>query len=261
MSSRIDMMNSVYNHYDEDNRLCRSRHGQLEYMTTMAYIRRHAVPGARVLEIGAGTGRYSIALAQDGYDVTAVELVPHNLDILRKNSCGLPLQSMQGDALDLSRFPEGSFDVTLSLGPMYHLYDSRDVHRALDEAIRVTKPGGVLLTAFLSVHAIMITNYLNEQMRDGLAENFTADWLVRHFEEQVFTGYDVAEFESLFADKPVRHLTTVAADSMMELAEQNAAFAMSDDAFAAFAAYHLATCETRELLGASSHLLYICRKA
>lgn len=261
MSSRIDMMNSVYNHYDENNRLCRSRHGQLEYMTTMAYVRRHAAPGARVLEIGAGTGRYSVALARDGYDVTAVELVPHNLDVLRHNSHGLPLQAFQGDALDLSRFADGSFDVTLSLGPMYHLYAPQDVHRTLDEAIRVTRPGGVIITAFLSVYAIVASNYLNEQMRDGLAENFTPDWQVRHFEEQVFTGYDVAEFEALFADRPVHHLTTVAADSILELAEKNAAFALSDDAFAAFAAYHLATCEKRELLGASSHLMHICRKA
>ena len=76
---RVDIVNAIYNAYDEDARLTKSRNGQLESITTMRYI--HALlPGrARVLEVGAGTGRYSVALAKDGYDVSAVELVERNL--------------------------------------------------------------------------------------------------------------------------------------------------------------------------------------
>ena len=58
----------------------------------------------------------------------------------------------------------------------------------------------------------------------------------------------------------LEYLTTVAADSILDLAGTRRDFAMSDEEFAAFAKYHLATCEKRELLGCSSHLLYICRK-
>ena len=261
MNKRIDIISGFYGSIDEDSRLAGSRHGQLERLTALHYIRKYAEEGCRILEIGAGTGQYSIALAKAGHRVTAVELVESNLAVLRQNSAGLPnLQSHQGDATDLSRFADGSFDLTLLFGPMYHLYTPADIHRALDEAIRVTRPGGVILTAFLSVHAILFNNYLNGRLQAGLEENFDAQGRVRHFEEQLFTGYDIAEFEALFMDKPVRHITTAAADSILELAEERRDFALSDEEFTAFAAHHLATCEIRELLGCSSHLLHICRK-
>lgn len=261
MSKRIEIVNSFYNEIDEDARLDRSRHGQMEYITTMEYIRRFAQSGAKILEIGAGTGRYSIALAKEGYEVTSVELVEHNLEVLKKNSSGIKnLQAFQGDALDLGRFADGEFDVTLVFGPMYHLYDKNDVHKALDEAIRVTKENGVILVAFLSVYAILFDNYLDGSLVTGLKENFTENYQVKHFEEQLFTGYDIVEFEELFAEKCVESLAMVAVDSVLELAEGRSDFAMSDEEFAAFVKYHLATCEKRELLGCSSHLLYICRK-
>lgn len=84
--------------------------------------------------------------------------------------------------------------------------------------------------------------------------------LSRSRQGQLFTGYDIAEFEKLFAEKGVEYLTTAAVDSVLELAEGRSDFAMSDEEFEAFAKYHLATCEKRELLGCSSHLLYICRR-
>lgn len=263
MPARTEMIISFYNQIDEDARLQKSRQGQLEYFVTMHYIHKFLQPGARVLEIGAGTGRYSVALAKEGYRVSAVELVESNLDVLKKNAAGLDnLEAFQGDALDLGRFADGSFDVTLCFGPMYHLYEAAEQHRALDEAIRVTKPGGILLVAFLSAHAIICTNYLYDWMPTvcGLEENFDADYKVKHFQEQLFTGFDIVEFEELFADKAVEHLTTAAADNVLEVAEKRADFSMTDEDFAAFADYQLHICEKREMLGNSSHLLYICRK-
>lgn len=261
MSKRIEMVNTFYNKVDEDTRLDRSKHGQLEYITTMEYVHRFAGSGAKILEIGAGTGRYSIALAKEGYEVSAVELVESNLEVLKKNSCDLKnIEAFQGDVLDLSRFEDGQFDITLVFGPMYHLYDKQDVHKALDESIRVTKENGVILVAFLSVYAVFFNNYLNEHLIEGLEENFTDDYEIKHFEEQLFTGYDIVEFENLFEEKNVEYLKTVAVDSVLELAEERKDFEMSDEEFEAFAKYHLVTCEKRELLGCSSHLLYICKK-
>ena len=182
MNTRKEMISGFYAQADEDSRLQRSRHGQLEYAVTMHYIRRFAAPGARVLEVGAGTGRYSIALAREGMDVSAVELAESNLEILRKNSRGISnLRAFQGDATDLSRFEDDCFDVTLVLGPMYHLYEKEEVHLAIDETIRVTKKDGVLRFAFLSVFGIMYANYLKGNWAAGLEENFTKDYTVRHF--------------------------------------------------------------------------------
>ncbi len=261
MSKRVEIVNAFYNEINEDARLSRSRHGQLEYVTTMNYVRRFAKDGARILEIGAGTGRYSIALAREGYEVTAVELVEHNLEILKNNSNDLKnIQSFRGDALDLGRFADNEFDITMVLGPLYHLYDEADVQRALDEAIRVTREDGVILAAFLSVYSILFNNYLQGNLLAGLEENFTSDYRVKHFEEQLFTGYDIAEFEQLFKQKNVQYIATVAVDSILELTEGRSDFVMSDEEFELFAKYHLAACEKRELLGSSSHLLYICTK-
>jgi len=81
---------------------------------------------------------------------------------------------------------------------MYHLYDKEDVHKAIDEAVRVTKKSGIILTAFLSVYAIMHNNYLDGNLAAGLKENFDDTYRVKHFEEQLFTGYDIEEFEQLF---------------------------------------------------------------
>ena len=261
MQTREDIIRGFYDRIDEEQRLTGSRHGQLEYLTTMAYIHRYLKASFRVLEVGAGTGRYSISLAKEGADVTAVELVESILSVLRENGSGLEnLHAYQGDAADLSRFADHSFDITLVLGPMYHLYDPDEVNMAIDEAIRVTKPGGVLMFAFLSVYAIMYANYLSGNWAFGQKENFTEDYRVKHFKEQLFTGYDVAEFEQLFAGRPVEQITTAGTDGLLEPLEVRGDFSIPDADFPAFAAWYLHFAEKRELLGSTNHLLYICRK-
>ena len=261
MSTREAIVSGFYHQSDEDSRLRSTWHGQLEYLTTMHYIHRYAAPRDRVLEVGAGTGRYSVALAREGMEVTAVELVERHLAVLRERGRGLEnLRAFQGGAVDLGRFGDASFDVTLVLGPLYHLYEPAEVHRAIDEAIRVTKPGGVLLFAFISVFGIMYANYLSGNWAAGQAENFTGDYGTRHFKEQLFTGYDVTEFEGLFAGKPVAWVATAGTDGLLEPIEERPDFAITDADFPAFAAWYLAFAEKRELLGATNHLLYICRK-
>ena len=261
MSTRKEIISSFYRQYDEDSRTSRSRHGQLEFCTTMTYIHRYATEHSKILEVGAGTGRYSIALAKEGMDVTSVEMVESNLAVLRENSKGLEnIQSFQGDATDLSRFPDNSFDVTLFFGPMYHLFEADEVTCAIDEAIRVTKPDGVILFAFISVFAIMYSNYFYGNWAEGQAENFTTEYKVRHFKEQLFTGYDVEEFEGLFHEKPVEWITTAGVDGLIEPIEKRPDFSMTDEEFSALAEWYLHFCEKRELLGSTNHLLYICRK-
>ena len=261
MSSREDIVSAFYRQADEDSRLLRSRHGQLEYAVTMHYIHRFAFPGESILEVGAGTGRYSIALAREGMQVTALELVENNLAVLREKSKGVErLSALQGDATDLSAFKDQTFDVTMVLGPLYHLYEKQDIQKAIDEAIRVTKKNGVLLFAFISVFGIMYANYLRGNWAAGQEENFTKDYGVRHFKEQLFTGYDVAEFENLFAEKPVQWIATTGTDGLLESIEDSPGFEITDQDFPAFVDWYLAFSEKRELLGNTNHLLYICRK-
>ena len=261
MSSREEIVRAIYEQTDEDTRLCRSVHGRLEYAVTMHYIHRFAFPGAKILEIGAGTGRYSIALAKEGFDVTAVELTEKNLAVLRENSKGLEnIVSVNGDATDLSFLPGDSFDVTLVFGPMYHLYETAEVQKAIDEAIRVTRPGGILLFAFLSVFGIMYANYFYGRWAFGLRENFSEDYRVLHFKEQMFTGYDISEFEDLFTGKATDRITTAGTDGNLEPIEDRPDFLIPEEDFGSFVDWYLHFAEKRELLGSANHLLYICRK-
>lgn len=261
MSTREEIISGFYEAYEEADRLTRTRHGQLEYATTMEYIGRYLKAGSRVLEVGAGTGRYTLALAEKGYDVTAVELVKANLDVLEQLITGeMNVNAYQGDACDLSRFQDGTFDVTLVLGPLYHLYEAADVRKCIDEAIRVTKKDGVVFFAFLSVHAIMLSNYFNSNFSEGLAENFDKKYNVLHFKEQLFTGYEIDGIEALFADKDVKKLHFVSVDGVMEVLEQMSNFGISDEDFEKYKKYHFNICEKREMLGYANHLLYICAK-
>ena len=165
----MNLLEEYYNSRDEEKRLL-SQHGQVEYLTTMKYIHEclscFAFPS--ILEVGAGTGIYSVALAKEGYSVTALELVEHNLDVLKSKLDGTePITAVQGNALDLSAFRDNSFDLTMLLGPMYHLYTLEDKIQALSEAVRVTKPGGYILVAYCMneptiIQYVFMANHLKD---------------------------------------------------------------------------------------------------
>ena len=140
----MNFLDEHYGAYDEDGRLL-SRHGQVEYRTTMKYILDclQDVTDPHILEVGAGTGRYSVTLAKQGYRVTAVEMVEHNLNILKAKLDGSePITVLQGNALDLSVFASDSFDLTMVLGPMYHLYTKEDKLQAMKLLDRVATAYG-----------------------------------------------------------------------------------------------------------------------
>ena len=261
-SSREEILGKFYSQYEEDGRLERTVHGRLEYSTTMNYIHRFCAKNSKILEIGAGTGRYSIALAKEGMNVTAVELVDKNLEILKDKSKSISnIRSLKADATNLNMFEDNSFDVTLVFGPLYHLYEGKEVNKAIDEAIRVTRSGGVIMFAFISVYAIMYSNYFYGNWSKGQEVNFTDDNKVRHFKEQLFTGYDILEFENLFKDKNVKYITTTGVDGLIEPIEHRADFEISDDDFKRLSDWYMSYSEKRELLGNTNHLLYICKKA
>lgn len=250
-----------YNKFNEDKRLLR-RHGQVEYITTMKYIRQYLPENkkAMILDIGAGTGRYSIALAEEGHDVTAVELVKYNLGILKKHSS--KVKAYQGNALKLKRFEADVFDVTLLFGPMYHLYTMEDKVQALSEAKRVTKPEGVILVAYLMNEYGVLSygfkeGHVMECLTDGrLDENFHC-----HSEEKDLYDYMRLEDieEVVCRTGGLRREKIIAADGPADYMRA-ALNAMDEEQFEAFLRYHLSTCERQELLGASAHTVDILRK-
>ncbi len=259
----MNYLDEYYNHYDEESRLL-SRHGQVEYLTTMKYI--HAcIDGTddpQILEVGAGTGRYSVTLAKEGYQVTAVELIAHNLEVLKSKLDGSePIQALQGNALDLSMLPESYYDLTMLLGPMYHLYTREDKLKALSEAIRVTKPGGNILVAYCMNEATIISFVFQKNNLQYATERnlITPDWHCASEPSELFDLVRTEEIADLDAEFHVERIKLIATDGATNYMKETID-AMDDDTFGKWMDYHFAICERQDLIGAAHHTLDILRK-
>ena len=259
----MNYLEEYYTAKDEDARLL-SRHGQVEYLTTMKYIRDGiaGVPDPAILEVGAGTGRYSVTLAKEGYRVTAVELVPHNLDVLRSKLDGSErITPVLGNALDLSFLSDGSFDLTMLLGPMYHLYTKKDKLRALSEAVRVTKPGGRILVAYCMNEATVIQfAFLKDNLEAMEDEHLlTPDWHCISEPKEVFELVRTEDIAALDAEIPVKRLKLVATDGATNYVREWID-GTDDTTFRKWLEYHFTICERQDLVGASHHTLDVLEK-
>jgi ubiquinone/menaquinone biosynthesis C-methylase UbiE len=255
---------NFYNHYDEDNRLA-LKHGSVEFLTTMRYIEKYIKPDSKIIEIGAGTGRYSHALARQGYAVDAVELVEHNIEVFKKNT--QPNESItvrQGNAMDLSEFIDNQYDITLLLGPLYHLYNKEDKYKALSEAIRVTKPGGIVFAAYVISDGCLLDEgfhrgniNVKQYIKDGLIDPKT--FTTKSQPKDLFELVRKENVDDLMSAFPVTRLHYVATDGC-SLFMREAIDKMDDETFQLYLKYHFSTCEREDLLGVSSHAIDVFKK-
>ena len=117
----------TYEIFNEDIRLNRSQAARVEFLTTVHFIEQYLKPGDRIADIGAGAGEYSLYFARNGYTVSAVELAGRNVEAFRKKlTAGDHVELRQGNAIDLSFWPDAAFDIVLLFGPLYHLHREED---------------------------------------------------------------------------------------------------------------------------------------
>lgn len=255
-------LNNFYSNYDEEGRLL-SRHGQVEYLTTMRYIEKYLKRGMRILEIGAGTGRYSHTLARMGYRVDAVELIPHNIKIFNTlTQPGEDITIRQGNAMDLSFFEDETYDMTLLLGPMYNLYTEKEQMKALSEALRVTKKGGIVMAAYCGNDATMVQfcfgrGMLREQRYQELVDYDT--FKASSDPAELFQLYRIEDIDGLMGHFHTERLhfvgTDMATNYMRETIDS-----MDDDFFELYLKYHFTICERADMVGVSHHFLDVFRK-
>jgi len=262
--SSSNFLEEHYESYDEDGRFKRDKAHLIEFLITTKYIDRYLKPHDKILEVGAGTGAYSLYYAQKGHEVEALELVQRNVDIFKSKINGNKKVDVRlGDAIDLSGFDDNTFDITLVLGPLYHLYNDEDKKKAISEALRVTKTNGYVFIAYLTHGSIMLHFGLVKGNLLRIKDMVDSEYRFKDDPKEIFTAFYVDEFEKLMKQFSCDHLHSVATDGVAtsvndELIET--VDKLSDDEFQIWLDYHLKTCERRDLQGYSSHMLHICKK-
>ncbi|MGH2760074.1 MAG: class I SAM-dependent methyltransferase [Actinomycetota bacterium] len=167
-----DLDSDVLGHYIEgayERERLSGGMGRIEFARTIEILRRYIPPApAKVLDVGGGAGVYASWLAQRGYDVDLVDPVPLHVEQAREVAAAQtdhPFNARLGDARRLEA-ADGSFDVVLLLGPLYHLTEASHRACALSEAIRVLRTDGVLAAAGISRFVSTI---------DGMRQHFLRD--------------------------------------------------------------------------------------
>lgn len=279
MSFSMTGLEKYYNKFNEEKRL-NSRHGQVEYRISMKYIHEYLDEAAakrkkaaaslhkeeqaiksqiRILDIGAGTGRYSVALADEGYDVTAVEPVKYNLGILKQKKSSV--KALWGNAVNLKKLESGVFDVTILFGPMYHLLAFEDKRKALREAGRVTKPDGVLLVAYcMNEYGVLTYGFKERHVLACMEERrLTEDFRTVPSPDGLYDYMRIEDIDALNEAEGFARIKIISPDGpanyMRPFLNQ-----LSDEEFEAFVQYQLAVCERPDLIGAGAHTVDIVRR-
>ena len=249
-----------YTRIDEDGRLLRKSR-MPEYLNTMRYIEKYLTPDTKIIEIGAGTGRYSFALAEMGYDVTAVDLTPRHVEIMKeKIKPHHKIKIYEGNACDLSAFESGTYDIVLLLGPMYHLFNDEDKHKALSEAIRITKKGGVIYASYCNNDTTVYKLFYKREILDYLDKGMIKeDYHTVSSPNEVFEVYRKSDIDALMKNYPVKRLHFVGVDMLSYLYEHKLDD-LNDREFEEYMKFLSVLCEREDSVGLSIHMLDVFRK-
>ncbi len=257
-----------YNYdYDEWGRLLRHR---IEFEMTKRMLDRFIKEKSTVLDVGSGPGRYSIYLAQNGHEVTLVDLCEKLVEQAVKNSkeAGVELKAcIQGNVLGLSRLlPNKEYDVVLCMGPMYHLLEENQREEAINQCMGLLKKGGVLIVSFISSYAPIVDCLKDypqniRQMKDSLLR-FLDDG--RH-DSRFNIGFTDAYFfnpdhiESFMSKFNLRTLRTMAVEGLGAMVEEKL-MQLPEVEFQNWLDVFEVISKSPVVWGSCEHLLYIGQK-
>ncbi|MCL2573702.1 MAG: class I SAM-dependent methyltransferase [Defluviitaleaceae bacterium] len=242
--------------YEEDGRLWRSNGHKIEFLTTIHYFDKLLPKGGRILDVCAGTGEYAFYLANKGYDVFACDLLDKHVNIMKAKPYADKLEGIEAaNALDLSRFDEGSFDIVLCMGALYHIFDPLEREKCVAECLRVLKTNGIFVFAYINRNGAYIADLGREdgyKVRDLIQ-------VIKTGKSGVFYGMDFGEADALVTKFPLTKIVDIGTNGLRyPLADWiNSA---DEDEFDAYMEYHLATCEQPSIIGHSPNALWIGKK-
>ncbi len=249
-----------YNKFNEDKRLD-TRHGQVEFTTSMKYIKKYlnTMNNPKIIDIGAGCGKYSTTLANMGYDVTAIELVKHNLKVIEKKS--RKVKTYLGNAVDLSIFDDNSFDFVLLFGPMYHLISKNDKIKALNEAKRIVKKSGIIMVAYcMNDFAIIKHGFMDNNIMEAVNNNqLENNYKIISKDDDLYSRVRLEDIDELNKTTNLKRIKIITPDGPTDYIRPYIN-KMSEEEFNKYLDYHLSTCERLDMMGAAAHTLDILQK-
>lgn len=249
-----------YNKFNEDKRLTR-RHGIVEYTTTMKYIHKYLKDkkDPKILDVGAGTGKYSINLYEEGYDVTALELIKHNLMTLKtKNK---HVRAVLGNATNLSSFNDKTFDMVLLFGPLYHLITKEEKIKALKEAKRVLKDDGIILISYyMNDYAIIKHGFMEQTIKDAIKNNqVDNNFKIIPKNDDLYSYVRLEDIDNLNKIVNLKRIEIISQEGLTDYIRPYIN-KLDRETFDLYIKYHLSVCDKKEMLATSSHILDILKK-
>jgi S-adenosylmethionine-dependent methyltransferase len=241
----------------------------LEFELTKRHIAEVLEPGSEILDLGGGPGRYSFHYAALGHAVTLVDLTPANVDFARARQAetGLRLRdALVGDARSLPFLADGSFDLVLCMGPLYHLVEEAGRAAAIAECRRLVRPGGHIVFTFITRLAQAMC-LIKEQpgaiaawdrtLRRGLDTGRNDPDFDNGFTEAFFV--DPLEVEGMLRSEDLELVKLAGAEGFACQSEV-ALKALGEEAFRNWVDLSFDYSTDRSTLGANDHLVAVVRK-
>jgi len=231
---------SYYECYDEEGRLFRDNAHMPEYLTSIHYFDRLFLPNCHILDACAGAGTYSFYLANKGHTVTACDLVERNVNIMKSNSSANKLANISVcNVLNMPQFGGDEYDVVLCMGALYHLQEYAAKLKAVSECVRVCKPGGLVVFAYIVdfQEPLDATQY-----------------------EDVFFASTPDEIEEMARQYGLKKIHNISTDGILKTIGSNNLNEASDEDFIKHMESFYLTCEDPDIIMLGGHALWIGRK-
>jgi 2-polyprenyl-3-methyl-5-hydroxy-6-metoxy-1,4-benzoquinol methylase len=248
--------------YDEWQRL--ERH-KIEFDITKRYLDEFIIgENLQIFDIGGGPGRYSIYLAEKGHKVTLLDLSKRNIEVAKRKAFerGIVLEDyIHGNALELDYFKQ-KYDVVLLMGPLYHLLEESERKKAVEGALKLLKPNGMIIVSFISNYA---------PIQDNLSQLFTIESVeglldyLKNGENKDQGGFttaffiDLNEARALMKSFGLKEIIFAGIENILGCKEKEINL-LEESEYRKWLeiGYHLSKDEN--VIGTSQHFLYIGRK-
>lgn len=253
----------------EWRRLIRDPYHRLEFLTTLRYLEKYLPAQGHILDAGGGPGRYTIELAQRGYQVTLLDLTPENVAFanrqIKRRGFKRRAKALEGSITNLSSFPDGNFDAVICLGgPLSHILDVEQRGVAIGELRRVARPQAPVFISVMSRLSVMVIEL--QEFQHELEQPVHAR--IRdtgiYPGDQGFTACHFFLPEELRTEIEAQDLDVLEMVGLEGLASHhNRALnqlARNEIRWKAWLDTHFLTCTHPAVVGLSEHILAVCRR-